>query len=123
MASNDSRSPAHPEPPRQRLTSPWTLLGIAVAVGVTLVLIYPGGRGSILTQQQVTTAERPDDASLKYLGNLAKKEPGNPELRFQLAQKEQEVGKVREARAALEPLYNSPDAAVRQRARLQDFKL
>jgi Tfp pilus assembly protein PilF len=121
MASKEFRSPAHPEPPRQRLTSLWTLLGIAVAVGVTLVIIFPGGRG-LLSQQQLAK-ERPDDVSLTYLGNLAKKEPDNPELRFTLAQKETEIGKIKAARAALEPLYNSPDPAVRQRARLQDFKL
>src|SRR5215216_3922203 len=99
MASKESRSPAHPEPPRQRLTSPWTLLGVAVAVLVTLVLIFPGGRGS-LTQQ--VSKQRPDDVSLTYLSNLAKKEPDNPELRFTLAQKETEIGKTKEARAALE---------------------
>ena len=122
MASKESRSPAHPEPPRQRLTSPWTLLGVAVAVLVTLVLIFPGGRGS-LVQQAAEPKERPEDVSLTYLGKLATKEPQNPELRFQLAQKQTEVGRIRDARAALEPLYNSPDASVRQRARLQDFKL
>src|SRR5687768_10204641 len=100
MASKESRSPAHPEPPRQRLTSPWTLLGVAVAVLVTLVLIFPGGTGS-LVEQNALRKERPDDASLTYLGNLASKEPGNPELRFQLAQKQNEVGKTRQARAAL----------------------
>ncbi|HEX2824786.1 MAG TPA: tetratricopeptide repeat protein [Burkholderiales bacterium] len=122
MASKESRSPAHPEPPRQRLTSPWTLLGILVAVSVTLVLIFPGYRGS-LVQQGPVTKERPEDVSLTYLAKLAKEQPGNPELRFQYAQKEQEVGKTKAARAALEPLYNHADPAVRQRARLQDFKL
>ena len=39
---------AHPEPARQRLTSPWTLLGIALAVVITLVLIFPG-RGILTT--------------------------------------------------------------------------
>lgn len=119
MASNESRSPAHPEPPRQRLTSPWTLLGVAVAVAVTLILIFPGQ--GVLTQK--TATQRPDDVSLTYLNSLAQKEPGNAELRFTLAQKEAEAGKIAEARAALEPLYNSPDPAVRQRARLTDFKL
>jgi tetratricopeptide (TPR) repeat protein len=121
MASKDFRSPAHPEPPRQRLTSPWTLLGIAVAVGVTLALIFPGGFG-LLSQQRVAK-QRPEDVSITYLGNLAKKEPGNPEVRFTLAQQQTQAGKIKEARAALEPLYNHPDPAVRQRARLQDFKL
>jgi predicted Zn-dependent protease len=119
MASKESRSPAHPEPPRQRLTSPWTLLGVAVAVVVTLVLIFPGH--GLLSQK--SAKQRPDDVSLTYLGNLARKEPENAELRFTLAQKETEIGKIREARAALEPLYNHADPAVRQRARLQDFKL
>jgi Tfp pilus assembly protein PilF len=119
MASKESRSPAHPEPPRQRLTSLWTLLGVAIAVIVTLVLIFPGH--GLLSQKMAK--QRPDDVSLTYLGNLAKKEPENSELRFTLAQKETEIGKIKEARAALEPLYNSPDPAVRQRARLQDFKL
>ena len=49
MASKEFRSPAHPEPPRQRLTSPWTLLGVAAAVLVTLVLIFPGS--SLMTQR------------------------------------------------------------------------
>lgn len=119
MASNESRSPAHPEPPRQRLTSPWTLLGVAVAVAVTLILIFPGQ--GVLTKKTAQT--RPDEVSLTYLNNLAQKEPGNAELRFTLAQKEAEAGKIAEARAALEPLYNSPDPAVRQRARVTDFKL
>ena len=120
MALKESRSPAHPEPPRQRLTSPWTLLGVAVAVGVTLVLIFPGG--GMLSQHQASK-QRPDDVSLTYLGNLAKQEPDNPERRFTLAQKETEVGKVQDARRALAPLYNHKDPAVRQRARLQDFRL
>lgn len=119
MQAKDSRSPAHPEPPRQRLTSPWTLIGIAVAVGVTLVLIFPG-RGLLTT---TTLQEQPDAVGLTYLDNMARREPQNPELRFTLAQKQTELGKIAEARAALEPLYNSPDPAVRQRARLQDFKL
>src|SRR5688500_7654846 len=122
MPSNDSRSPAlnRPEPARQRLTSPWTLLGIAIAVGITLVLIFPG-RG-ILTRATVEQA-KPDAVSLTYLANLARQEPGNPSIRFKLAEEQVKIGKVAEARAALEPLYNSPDPAVRQRARLEDFKL
>ncbi len=119
MQAKDSRSPAHPEPPRERLTSPWTLIGIAVAVGVTLVLIFPG-RGILTT---TTSQQHPDAVGLSYLDNMARREPQNPELRFTLAQKQTELGKIGEARAALEPLYNSPDPAVRQRARLQDFKL
>lgn len=119
MASKESRLPAQrTEAPRTRLTSPWTLLGIALAVGITLVLIFPG-RG-LLSQSAKT---QPDAVSLTYLSNLARKEPSNPELRFTLAQKQTELGKIAEARAALEPLYNSPDPAVRQRARLMDFKL
>ena len=118
MASTESRSPAHPEPPRQRLTSLWTLLGVAVVVGVTLVLIFPG-RG-LLTQ---SSKQRADEVSLTYLSNLARQEPENTELRFTLAQKQTEIGRIAEARAALEALYNSPDPAVRQRARLMDFKL
>ncbi|MGZ5166768.1 MAG: tetratricopeptide repeat protein [Burkholderiales bacterium] len=118
MASNESRSPAPPDLPRQRLTSPWTLLGVAVVVGVTLVLIFPG-RG-LLTQ---SSRQKPDEVSLTYLSNLAREQPDNPEVRFTLAQKQVEAGRIPDARAALEPLYNSPDPAVRQRARLTDFKL
>ena len=118
MASNEYRSPAHPEPPRQRLTSPWTLLGVALAVGVTLVLIFPG-RG-LLTQ---SSRQKPDEVSMSYLSNLVRNEPDNPELRFTLAQKQTELGRIADARAALEPLYNSPNPAVRQRARMTDFKL
>ncbi len=119
MALNASRSPAHPEPPRQRLTSPWTLLGVAAVVGVTLVLIFPG-RG-LLTQK--TVERHADQVSTSYLNTLAKQEPQTPELRFTLAEKEAELGKIAEARAALEPLYNSPDPGIRQRARVTDFKL
>src|SRR5688500_13384275 len=122
MQSKDSRSPAlsRPEPTRQRLTSPWTLLGIGIAVAITLILIFPG-RG-ILTRQTVEQA-RPDAVSLTYLANLARQEPNNPSIRFKLAEEQVKLGKIAEARAALEPLYNSPDPAVRQRARLEDFKL
>src|SRR5688572_11177870 len=122
MPSNDSRSPAlnRPEPARQRLTSLWTLLGIALAVAITLVLIFPG-RG-ILTRATVEQA-RPDAVSITYLANLARQEPNNPSIRFKLAEEQLKLGKIAEARAALEPLYNSPDPAVRQRARLADFKL
>lgn len=119
MASKEFRSPAHLEPPRTRLTSPWTLLGIALTIGVTLVLIFPG-RGVVT---HTTAQKQPDAVSLTYLENLVRKEPSNYELRFTLAQKQTEIGKIAEARAALEPLYNSPDPAVRQRARLMDFKL
>lgn len=122
MQSNDSRSPAlsRPEPTRQRLTSPGTLLGIAIAVVLTLVLIFPG-RG-ILTTNTVRQA-KPDAVSLTYLANLARQEPNNPSIRFKLAEEHLKLGKIAEARAALEPLYNSPDSAVRQRARLEDLKL
>ena len=122
MQSTDSRSPAlnRPEPARQRLTSPWTLLGIAIAVAITLILIFPG-RG-ILTTQTVSQAG-PDAVSLTYLANLARQEPNNPSIRFKLAEEQVKLGRIAEARAALEPLYNSPDPAVRQSARLQDFKL
>jgi tetratricopeptide (TPR) repeat protein len=118
MASTASRSPVHREPARQRLTSPWTLLGIAVAVGVTLVLIFPG-RG-LLTQ---SAKQRADELSLAYLSDLARREPNNAELRFTLAEKQSEAGRIAEARAALEPLLDSIEPAVRQRARLEDFKL
>ena len=149
MQSKDSRSPAHPEPARQHVASPGALVGIAVAVIVTLVLIFPGrglltstttGAGSSTYGRTTgapgggptgapggtsttTSAKPPDTVGLIYLENMAKKEPGNPELRFTLAQKQVELGKIAEGRAALEPLYNSPDPAVRQRARLADFKL
>ena len=137
MQSNDPRSPAHPEPPRQRLTSLWTLLGIAIAVGVTLVLIFPG-RGLLTTTalieqratpgQQLRTQEQqqqqpPADPVVAQLESQAKSEPQNTAVRFKLAQRHTELNKITDARAALESLYNSPDPAVRQRARLQDFKL
>src|SRR4051794_24076623 len=120
MESKESRSSSWVEPPRTRLTSGWTLLGIAVAVGVMLFLIFPGQ--GVLTQQ-TAKQKAPDEVSMSYLNTLAQREPNNPELRFTYAQKQSEAGKIAEARAALEPLYNSPDPAVRQRARLTDFKL
>jgi tetratricopeptide (TPR) repeat protein len=181
MASTEFRSPAHPEPPRQRLTSPWTLLGVALAVLITLVLIFPGS--SLMTQSQVQTGVQgsvrdatgtsvpgspvpgsPVPGAPAYGGGTSgartggawstgtasgtrapggaggsggkaqdnrtaalraqvEKEPGNADARFSLAQRELELGKIGEARAALEPLYNSSDPAVRQRARMDDFKL
>ena len=91
---------------------------MAVAVGVTLVLIFPG-RGLLTASSQ----QRPDELTLSYLNTLARTEPHNADVRFTLAEKQAEIGKLAEARAALEPLYNSPEPAVRQRARLMDAKL
>ncbi|HYC46732.1 MAG TPA: tetratricopeptide repeat protein [Burkholderiales bacterium] len=130
MQSKDFRSPAQrAEPPRQRLTSPWTLVGITVAVVITLVLIFPG-RGILTSETQVGARSRTvhapaaaGDPVLAQLQAQTRKEPTNPQPRFALAQKHVELGSIKDARAALEPLYNSPDPAVRQRARLEDFKL
>ena len=120
MAATASRSPARPEPARQRLTSPLQLVGIAIVIAVTLILIFPG-RG-VLTNR-TATQQQPDAVAISYLRGMVRQEPKNPELRFTLAQKHTEIGQIAEARAALEPLYNSPDPAVRQRARLLDFRL
>ncbi|HZN24782.1 MAG TPA: hypothetical protein VFB75_11180 [Burkholderiales bacterium] len=119
MQAKEPRTPAHPEPPRQHFTSPWTLLGIAVVVGVTLVSIFPG-RG-LLTPTPIEQHDGP--VGLTHLSNLARNEPDNAELNFTLAEKQREIGNFAEARAALKRLYNSPDPAVRQRARLSELKL
>src|SRR5688500_11779231 len=148
MQAKDPRLPAHPEPPREHLASPWTLLGIAVAVVITLGVIFPGrgrmqsssdeargpsrgtGWPSTTTGAPAPTGSRtaapgppgtsgpPSDLELRV-----KKEPQNANLRFALAQEQTKAGRLPNARAALEPLYNSPDPAVRQRARLEDLKL
>ncbi|MGZ8154428.1 MAG: tetratricopeptide repeat protein [Burkholderiales bacterium] len=126
MQAKEPRLTARPEPPRQHLASPWTLLGIAVAVLVTLALIFPG-RGvispfkpgpSVPQGPQPISGRAPSELELKV-----RSEPGNADFRFALAREQTQAGRIADARAALEPLYNSPDPAVRQRARLEDLKL
>src|SRR4051812_15174492 len=122
---------ARPEPPHQHLTTLWQLLGIAVVVAIVLVLIFPGReavRRSVPHKLDITAGAPGktgggDAAALSKLRSQVRDNPKNSDLRFTLAQKHTELGEIAEARAALEPLYNSPDPAVRQRARLLDLKL
>ena len=120
MAFSETRLPASSnEPPRMRLTSPWTLLGIAVVVSVTLVLIFPGYETRILP----SPVQAPEPDTLAQLFDQLRQDPRNHKFRFTLAEKQAQFGKIADARATLEPLYNSPNPAVRQRARLTDFDL
>src|SRR5689334_9302202 len=102
MQSKDSKLPARPEPARQRLTSPWTLLGITLVIGVTLVLIFPG-RSVVLPPTTSRPQQNPDQGALTSLRAQVKQEPKNHELRFTLAQKQTDLGEIAEARASLEP--------------------
>lgn len=120
MASSEPRPlTQRAEPPRTRLTSPWTLLGIAIAVSATLVLIFPG-RDMLILPMPVRAPE-PD--VFAQLIERVRQDPRNPQFRFTLAERQAEFGRIADARATLEPLYNAPDPAVRQRARLADFDL
>ena len=128
MQAKDPRLSTHAEPPRQHLASPWTLLGIAVAVAVTLVLIFPG-RG-LMMQSVPDDRDRAAQAPTggwtsppSELEQKVRKDPQNAQLRFAFAKEQTQTGRHAQARAALEPLYNSPDPAVRQRARLEDLKI
>lgn len=121
MASSELRLPnQRAEPPRTQLTSPWTLLGLAIAVGVTLVLIFPGTDVRVLPA--AGNYQSAADPLAEFVAFVTK-EPNNPKHRFTLAKKQAALGSLANARATLEPLYNSPDPAVRQSARLADFEL
>ncbi len=118
MSLSALSSTAIPERARLRLTSPWALLGLAVAVVVALVLVFPRQR---LIEQ---TAQEPADAlNVNYLKNLLRTDPENSELRLTLAGKQVELGNFDDAIFALGFIYKSGDAAARRRAKWLDFQI
>ena len=101
------------------MLSGWALGGIALMVGVTLVLIYP--RRALIDQLERGGSK--DALTLAYLGNLVRTEPDNAALRMLLAEKQFAAGAFDAARTALAPLRGSADAALRRRALRLDYRI
>ena len=117
MQATDQRSAPHSEPPRQHLTSRWTLLGIALAVSATLALIFPG-RG--LLAPRFVEQQHTDAVDVTHVDTMAGTEPQNAEPGFAAAQKHKEAGNLPEARAILERLSTrrTPPCASRPGSRI-----
>lgn len=99
---------------RPRLISPLSLSGLAMAVSIVLVLLYPQQRLSDQIRKDITV----DEISLQYIRNLLATEPLNHDLRLQLAQAYASIGQYTNAFATLEPLYTNPQAHWREEATL-----
>ena len=100
--------------PRPRLVTPFGLIGLVVAVGVVLVLLFP----QRFLLEQFRSGAKVDDVSLQYMRNLLATEPDNYALRLELARDYAELGQFEKALELLEPLYIQPkwreEAAVEQ---------
>lgn len=99
---------------RPRLISLPSLAGLAVAVIIVLVLLYPHKRLS----EQIRKDIKVDEVSLQYIRNLLATEPDNYELRVQLAQAYASIGLYENAYAALQPLYSTSEVRWREEALL-----
>ena len=93
-------------------------MGLALAVTVTLVLVFPRQR---LIEQ--TAMEQADALNVNYLQNLLRTDPQNSGLRLTLAEKLIQLGKLDDAMFALGVIYKSGDAAARRRAKWLDFRI
>ena len=100
--------------PRPRLVTPFGLIGLVVAVGVVLVLLYP----QRFLLEQVRSGVKVDEVSLQYMRNLLATEPDNHALRLELARDYAKLGQFEKALELLQPLYALPkwreEAAVKQ---------
>lgn len=101
-------------PQRPRLISPLNLAGLAIAVSIVLVLLFPQQRLSDQIRKDITV----DEISLQYIRNLLATEPSNHDLRLQLAQAYASIGQYSNAFTTLEPLYTNPQAHWREEATL-----
>lgn len=100
--------------PRPRLITPFGLVGLTLAVGVVLVLLYP----QQFLLKQIRSGAKVDEISLQYMHNLLATEPDNHALRLQLARGYARAGQYEVALGLLQPLYALPkwreEAAVEQ---------
>lgn len=99
---------------RPRLISLSSLAGLTLSVVIVLVLLYPHQRltGQIRTDTSV------DEISLQYIKNLLATDPGNNELRLQLAQAYATIGQYENAYTTLQPLYTNKQTRWRDEALL-----
>lgn len=100
--------------PRPRLVTPFGLVGLTIAVGVVLVLLYP----QQFLLEQIRSGAKVDHVSLQYMRNLLATEPDNHALRLELARGYAQLGQYEVALGLLQPLYVLPkwreEAAVAQ---------
>ena len=104
---------------RPRLISLPSLAGLALSVGIVLVLLYPQQR---LTEQ-IRKEIKVDEISLQYIKNLLATEPDNFELRLQLAQAYSSIGQYQNAFDTLQPLYSNAQARWREQAWLSKLDI
>ena len=119
MEQRRSRSGAGAEPQRVRILSLWGLLGVAVLVAGLLVLLFP--KQTLL--EQVRRDSGNDELSANYLTSLLRTDPGNEELRLLLAEKKFALRQPAEASELIAPLAAGPDAALRRRALLLEYRM
>jgi len=99
---------------RPRLISPLSLAGLTLAVVIVLVLLHPKQR----LAEQIQHESKVDEISLQYIKNLLATEPGNEELRLQLAKAYMSIGQYENAFATLQALHVSTNARWREEAML-----
>lgn len=95
------------ESPRARVMSTWALVGVTALVLVLLAAIFP--KDTLL--QALRREARNDRLAASYMRSLLRTDPGNVDLRIQLASRQLELGELRDAeqtlagldRARLEP--------------------
>jgi len=104
---------------RPRFITPINLVGLVVAVGVTLVLLYPQKRLS----EQFRTNLKIDAVSLQYMRNLLATEPENYQLRLDLARDYTTLGQYTPALNILQPLYMNIHPAWREAAYLTQLDI
>lgn len=114
-----STAPWQTKVARPRLISPISLVGLASAVGIVLVLLFPQQRLS----EQIKKNPKVDEVSLQYMRRFLATEPDNYELRLQLAQAYAKIGQYERALTTLQLLYANPQPRWREAAVLEKLDI
>lgn len=108
------------ESPRARVMSTWALVGVTALVLALLVALFP--KDTLL--RALSREARDDRLAASYLRNLLRTDPGNADLRIQLAVRQLELDEPREAERTLAGLDRAElDPATRRRALLLEAKV
>ena len=96
---------------RPILAPHWLIALLAAMVAFALFLLYPR------QDLERRIADMPESSlSAAYLDNLLRSDPGDPQLRLQLARRQVQLGETEKARNTLQPALEAGDPGIRREA-------
>ena len=119
MEQRRSRSGAGAESRRVRILSLWGLLGITALVAMLLVMLFP--KQDLLERVRGNSGN--DELAANYITSLLRTDPHNTELRMLLAEKKYALREADAARELTASLAADPDADIRRRALMLDYRM